>query len=104
MTPLITSVCYVRLDVQIHAASRFAADMFGLQRIASPDWEVSFRSDHRFRTVSFSEGPKDGGRIDIEVWSEPGNTSRPARQFPLTTESLCSWGSESKDVPELQAG
>jgi 2,3-dihydroxy-p-cumate/2,3-dihydroxybenzoate 3,4-dioxygenase len=28
---------------------------------------------------------------------------RQARQFPLTAESLCAWGSESKDVPELGA-
>jgi 2,3-dihydroxy-p-cumate/2,3-dihydroxybenzoate 3,4-dioxygenase len=28
---------------------------------------------------------------------------RPARQFPLTATSLCDWGSESKDVPELGA-
>ena len=28
---------------------------------------------------------------------------RLARQFPLTAGSLCDWGSESKDVPELQA-
>jgi 2,3-dihydroxy-p-cumate/2,3-dihydroxybenzoate 3,4-dioxygenase len=28
---------------------------------------------------------------------------RPARQFPLTAASLCDWGSESKDVPELRA-
>lgn len=69
--PLITSVCYVRLDVQdIHAASRFAADMFGLQRVASPDDAVSFRSDRRFRTVSFSAGQADGVSIGIEVWSE----------------------------------
>jgi 2,3-dihydroxy-p-cumate/2,3-dihydroxybenzoate 3,4-dioxygenase len=29
--------------------------------------------------------------------------SRLARQFPLTAGSLCDWGSESKDVPELRA-
>jgi 2,3-dihydroxy-p-cumate/2,3-dihydroxybenzoate 3,4-dioxygenase len=28
---------------------------------------------------------------------------RRARQFPLTAGSLCDWGSESKDVPELRA-
>jgi 2,3-dihydroxy-p-cumate/2,3-dihydroxybenzoate 3,4-dioxygenase len=28
---------------------------------------------------------------------------RPARQFPLVPESLCDWGSEAKDVPELSA-
>jgi 2,3-dihydroxy-p-cumate/2,3-dihydroxybenzoate 3,4-dioxygenase len=28
---------------------------------------------------------------------------RPARQFPLSAVSLCDWGSESKDVPELRA-
>ena len=32
----------------------------------------------------------------------PGH--RPARQFPLVLESLCEWGSEAKDVPELSAG
>lgn len=29
---------------------------------------------------------------------------RLARQFPLVASSLCDWGSESKDVPELSAG
>jgi 2,3-dihydroxy-p-cumate/2,3-dihydroxybenzoate 3,4-dioxygenase len=27
--------------------------------------------------------------------------SRPPRQFPLSAASLCNWGSESRDVPEL---
>ncbi|MDB5630491.1 MAG: hypothetical protein JWQ51_2831 [Tardiphaga sp.] len=69
--PLITSVCYVRVAVQeVHAASRFAADLFGLQRVASADGEVAFRSDHRFQTVTFSEGKTDGDSIGVEVWSE----------------------------------
>ena len=69
--PLITSVCYVRLAAQdLHAAARFAADMFGLQRVAVADGEVAFRSDHRFRTVSFSSDAADGVSIGVEVWSE----------------------------------
>lgn len=30
-----------------------------------------------------------------------GDRPRLARQFPLTTESLCNWGSVSTDIPEL---
>jgi 2,3-dihydroxy-p-cumate/2,3-dihydroxybenzoate 3,4-dioxygenase len=61
--PLVTSVCYVRLAIaELQAGARFASDIFGLQRVAGPDDEIAFRSDHRFRTVSFSTG--------VEVWSE----------------------------------
>ena len=69
--PLITSVCYVRLAVtELHAGARFASDIFGLQRVAASDGEVAFRSDHRFRTVSFSSDAVDGSSIGVEVWSE----------------------------------
>jgi 2,3-dihydroxy-p-cumate/2,3-dihydroxybenzoate 3,4-dioxygenase len=36
--------------------------------------------------------------------AELGDKPRLARQFPLTPESLCDWGSESKDVMELSGG
>ena len=53
--PLVTSVCYVRLAIaELQAGARFASDIFGLQRVAGLDDEIAFRSDHRFRTVSFS--------------------------------------------------
>lgn len=35
--------------------------------------------------------------------AELNEKPRLARQFPLTAGSLCNWGSESKDVPELSA-
>lgn len=70
--PLVVSVCYVRLSAtELHASARFAADIFGLQRVAENNGEIAFRSDHRFRTVSFSNGPNDNSSIGIEVWDEP---------------------------------
>ncbi|MFT4117136.1 oxidoreductase [Bradyrhizobium sp.] len=39
----------------------------------------------------------------VNGMAECGDTPRLARQFPLTATSLCDWGSESKDVPELSA-
>lgn len=69
--PLITSVCYVRFVVpEIHAASRFASDMFGLQAVSVGEGEVAFRSDSRFRTVSFSTDNEEASSIGVEVWSE----------------------------------
>jgi 2,3-dihydroxy-p-cumate/2,3-dihydroxybenzoate 3,4-dioxygenase len=69
--PLVVSVCYVRLSSsELHASARFAADIFGLQRVAEKNGEIAFRSDHRFRTLSFSNGSGDGSSIGIEVWDE----------------------------------
>jgi 2,3-dihydroxy-p-cumate/2,3-dihydroxybenzoate 3,4-dioxygenase len=39
----------------------------------------------------------------VSGMARPGMPHRPPRQFPRTPESLCSWGSESKDVAELSA-
>jgi 2,3-dihydroxy-p-cumate/2,3-dihydroxybenzoate 3,4-dioxygenase len=39
----------------------------------------------------------------VNGMAEYGDRPRLARQFPLTATSLCDWGSESKDVPELSA-
>jgi 2,3-dihydroxy-p-cumate/2,3-dihydroxybenzoate 3,4-dioxygenase len=70
-TPLITSVCYVRLTVSEPSASaRFVSDIFGLQRVADQDGEIAFRSDDRFRTVSLSQNSTDGASIGIEVWDD----------------------------------
>jgi 2,3-dihydroxy-p-cumate/2,3-dihydroxybenzoate 3,4-dioxygenase len=70
--PLVMSVCYIRLSAtELHASARFAADIFGLQRVAEKNGEIAFRSDSRFRTLSFSNGQSDGGSsIGIEVWDE----------------------------------
>jgi 2,3-dihydroxy-p-cumate/2,3-dihydroxybenzoate 3,4-dioxygenase len=69
--PLVVSVCYVRLSAsELHASARFAADIFGLQRVAEKNGEISFRSDNRFRTLSFSDGPSQSSSIGIEVWDE----------------------------------
>ena len=69
--PLVVSVCYVRLAAsELHASARFADDIFGLQRVAEKNGEIAFRSDNRFRTLSFSDGPSDGSSIGIEVWDE----------------------------------
>lgn len=40
----------------------------------------------------------------VHGMAEAGDKPRPARQFRLTADSLCNWGSESKDVRELSAG
>ena len=49
------------------------------------------------------EGP-DGLILSyVNGMAEIGDKPRPARQFPLNATSLCNWGSESKDVPELGA-
>jgi 2,3-dihydroxy-p-cumate/2,3-dihydroxybenzoate 3,4-dioxygenase len=70
--PLVVSVCYVRLSAsELHASARFAADIFGLQRVAENNGEIAFRSDNRFRTLSFSNGVSDGSSIGIEVWDQP---------------------------------
>jgi 2,3-dihydroxy-p-cumate/2,3-dihydroxybenzoate 3,4-dioxygenase len=70
--PLVVSVCYIRLSAtELHASARFAADIFGLQRVADNNGEIAFRSDHRFRTLSFSNGSNDNPSIGIEVWDEP---------------------------------
>jgi 2,3-dihydroxy-p-cumate/2,3-dihydroxybenzoate 3,4-dioxygenase len=69
--PLIVSVCYIRLAAsELPASARFAADIFGLQCVAEKDGEIAFRSDNRFRTLSFSNGAGGGSSIGIEVWDE----------------------------------
>ena len=70
-TPLITSVCYVRLAVSEPSVSaRFVSDIFGLQRVADQDGEIAFRSDDRFRTVSLGQNAADGASVGIEVWDD----------------------------------
>ena len=70
--PLVVSVCYVRLSAsELHTSARFAADILGLQRVAEKNGEIAFRSDERFRTLSFSHGHGGGSSIGIEVWDEP---------------------------------
>jgi 2,3-dihydroxy-p-cumate/2,3-dihydroxybenzoate 3,4-dioxygenase len=49
------------------------------------------------------EGPEGVIFSYVNGMAEFGEKPRPARQFPLTATSLCNWGSESKDVPELSA-
>jgi 2,3-dihydroxy-p-cumate/2,3-dihydroxybenzoate 3,4-dioxygenase len=69
--PLVVSVCYIRLSAsELHASARFAADIFGLQRVTEKNGEIAFRSDNRFRTVSFSNGASGEASIGIEVWDE----------------------------------
>src|SRR3954464_12086229 len=67
-TPLVPSVCYVRLAVSEPSASaRFVSDIFGLQRVADQDGEIAFRSDDRFRTVSLGPDSPDGASVGIEA-------------------------------------
>ncbi len=95
-TPLIHSVCYVRLAVSEPSASaRFVSDIFGLQRVADQDGEISFRSDDRFRTVSLGTDSAEGGSIGIEAWDETAleEIGRRLREFGFVvkeaTESEC---------------
>jgi 2,3-dihydroxy-p-cumate/2,3-dihydroxybenzoate 3,4-dioxygenase len=70
-TPLIHSVCYVRLAVnEPNASARFVSDIFGLQRVADQDGEIAFRSDDRYRTVSLGTDSADGASVGIEVWDD----------------------------------
>jgi len=50
------------------------------------------------------EGPDGIIFSYVNGMKEIGPVRRPARQFPLAPQSLCDWGSEAKDVPELSAG
>ena len=69
--PLATSVCYVRHAVsEPQACTRFASDIFGLQKVAGQNGELAFRSDDRFRTLSLSGDRNDGDSIGIEVWDD----------------------------------
>jgi 2,3-dihydroxy-p-cumate/2,3-dihydroxybenzoate 3,4-dioxygenase len=49
------------------------------------------------------EGPEGVIFSYVNGMAEVGGKPRLARQFPLTATSLCDWGSESEDVPELSA-
>jgi 2,3-dihydroxy-p-cumate/2,3-dihydroxybenzoate 3,4-dioxygenase len=70
-TPLIASVCYVRLAVsEPNTSARFMSDIFGLQRVADQDGEIAFRSDDRFRTVGLNQNTTDGTGVGIEVWDD----------------------------------
>ena len=50
------------------------------------------------------EGPDGVIFSYVTGMSEVGAARRVARQYPLAPGSLCDWGSESNDVPELSAG
>ena len=49
------------------------------------------------------EGPDGLIFSYVNGMAELDDKPRLARQFPLVPSSLCDWGSESKDVPELSA-
>jgi 2,3-dihydroxy-p-cumate/2,3-dihydroxybenzoate 3,4-dioxygenase len=49
------------------------------------------------------EGPDGLIFSYVNGMAEIDGKARPARQFPLAATSLCDWGSECKDVPELRA-
>jgi 2,3-dihydroxy-p-cumate/2,3-dihydroxybenzoate 3,4-dioxygenase len=50
------------------------------------------------------EGPDGLIFSYVNGMTEVDDKPRLARQFPLAPVSLCDWGSESKDVPELSGG
>ncbi len=49
------------------------------------------------------EGPEELILSYVNGMADLGDRPRPARQFPLTATSLCNWGSDSRNVPELSA-
>jgi 2,3-dihydroxy-p-cumate/2,3-dihydroxybenzoate 3,4-dioxygenase len=70
-TPLITSVCYVRLAVsELNASARFVSEIFGLQRVADQNGEIAFRSDDRYRTVSLASDSSEAASVGIEAWDD----------------------------------
>src|ERR1700728_3861134 len=70
-TPLLASVCYVRIAAREPLASaRFASEIFGLQRVAEHDGEIAFRSDNRFRTLSITGDKSDRASVGVEAWSD----------------------------------
>ena len=114
-------IAYLRIDdlhhrVALHPSKRngllYAAfEVEGLDQIMQNSY---FMQDHQIRilqgpgrqaasrqTFLHVEGP--GGLVFSYVngMARYGDRPRPARQFPLTATSLCDWGSECKDVPEL---
>jgi 2,3-dihydroxy-p-cumate/2,3-dihydroxybenzoate 3,4-dioxygenase len=71
VTPLIASVCYVRLAAsEPNTSAHFVSDIFGLQRVADGDGEIAFRSDDRFRTVSLGKNSSESASVGIEAWDD----------------------------------
>ena len=68
---LLNSVCYVRIaGEEPRASARFASEILGLEQVFESDDEVAFRSDSRFRTVSFNADKIDGASIGVEAFDE----------------------------------
>jgi 2,3-dihydroxy-p-cumate/2,3-dihydroxybenzoate 3,4-dioxygenase len=66
-----TAVCYVRVaSSEPQSSARFASDILGLQRVAEANGEIAFRSDHRFRTLSFCGGGDDASSLGVEIWDD----------------------------------
>jgi 2,3-dihydroxy-p-cumate/2,3-dihydroxybenzoate 3,4-dioxygenase len=88
-TPLIVSVCYVRLAVsEPNASARFVSDIFGLQRVADLNDEIAFRSDDRFRTVSLGKNFSESVSVGIEAWDDAAleEIGRRLRQLGFTVK------------------
>jgi 2,3-dihydroxy-p-cumate/2,3-dihydroxybenzoate 3,4-dioxygenase len=64
----IAQVCYVRLgSPMIDEAARFAGDILGLQRVATTDGEIAFRSDHLYQRICLTDGPAERQSIGLEL-------------------------------------
>ncbi len=68
--PRIASVCYVRVGAaEPETSARFAAETLGLERVASDNGELAFRSDSRFRTLGLTAGAGETS-VGIEMGDE----------------------------------
>ena len=116
-------IAYLRIDGLHHRIALYPSDRNGLLYAA---FEVEaldqimqnsyFMQESQIRIVQgpgrepasrqmflHVEGPDGLIFSYVNGMAEIDGKPRPARQFPLNVASLCDWGSESKDVPELRA-
>ncbi len=106
---------YVRLGTRdIDAATRYAADILGLQLVRREGGWAYLRSDERDHTLVYFEGDPDdqlyfeGPDGMTYEYSTGVRLIRPdeaatwcPRQFPFDSTGFCMWGAKP-DIPEFQ--
>jgi 2,3-dihydroxy-p-cumate/2,3-dihydroxybenzoate 3,4-dioxygenase len=123
VTDWVGNIAYLRIDNMHHRIALYPSRRNGLLYAA---FEVEtldqimqnsyFMQENQVKIVQGPGRQSASGQIFLHVEgpdglilsyvngiAELGDKPRPPRQFPLTAASLCNWGSESKDVPELSA-
>jgi 2,3-dihydroxy-p-cumate/2,3-dihydroxybenzoate 3,4-dioxygenase len=116
-------IAYLRIDSLHHRVALYPSKKAGLLYAA---FEVEtldnimqssyFMQEHQVKIVQGPGRQPASQQIFLHVQGPDGvifsyvngieridGRRRLARQFPLTSDSLCAWGSQSKDVPELSA-